>query len=81
MELEPDYNKWYMDDGGILGEPDLLLKVWEILVVKGPPLGMVLNPDKSEWSWLDPDKSDPCSIVVDGPPKAQVVMVPTVTSR
>ena len=29
--LRPVYQKWYMDDGGIVGSPELLLKVWEIL--------------------------------------------------
>ena len=43
-----------MDDGGIVGPTDLLLKVWEILKAEGPPLGLVLNPTKCEWSWLDP---------------------------
>ena len=42
-----------MDDGGIVGSPELLLKVWEILKAGGEPLG--LNPQKCEWSWLDPD--------------------------
>jgi hypothetical protein len=26
--LNPVYNKWYMDDGGIIGDVDLLKKVW-----------------------------------------------------
>jgi hypothetical protein len=29
--LNPTYQKWYMDDGGIVGSPELLLKVWGIL--------------------------------------------------
>jgi len=49
------YQKWYMDDGGIVGSPELLLKVWEILSVGGPPLGLELNPKKCEWSWLNPE--------------------------
>ena len=36
--LAPTYQKWYMDDGGIVGPQDLLLKVWEILKTDGPPL-------------------------------------------
>ena len=27
--LNPVYNKWYMDDGGIVGDVELLTKVWE----------------------------------------------------
>ena len=42
--LGPTYQKWYMDDGGIVGPQDLLLKVWEILKTDGPPLGLHLNP-------------------------------------
>jgi hypothetical protein len=68
--LEPVYNKWYMDDGGIVGSPDLLLKVWEILKTEGPPLGLQLNPTKCEWSWLNSQCSLPC-------PLPQVALVPT----
>jgi hypothetical protein len=53
--LEPTYNKWYMDDGGIVGSPELLFKVWDILKTEGPPLGLQLNPTKCEWSWLNPE--------------------------
>jgi hypothetical protein len=34
--LNPAYQKWYMDDGGIIGDKELLLKVWEILKTEGP---------------------------------------------
>ena len=54
-----------MDDGGIVGSPELLLKVWEILKNGGVPLGLELNSKKCEWSWLNPD----CNLVcpIDGP--------------
>ena len=68
--LNPIYNKWYMDDGGIIGSPELLLKVWDILKTEGPPLGLHLNPVKCEWSWLDENCSQPCPI-------PQVTLVPT----
>ena len=48
--LQPVYQKWYMDDGGIVGSPALLSQVWEILDVQGKPLGLKLNPAKCEWS-------------------------------
>ena len=48
--LHPVHQKWYMDDGGIVGSVELLKKVWEILEVGGAPLGLVLNPQKCEWS-------------------------------
>ena len=55
-----------MDDGGIVGSPELLLKVWEILKNGGVPLGLELNSKKCEWSWLNPD----CNLVcpIDGVP-------------
>ena len=59
-----------MDDGGIVGPKDLLLKVWDILKTDGPALGLILNPSKCEWSWLDPSCTDPCPI-------DQVELVPT----
>ena len=64
--LQPMYQKWYMDDGGIVGSPELLLKVWEILKKGGVPLGLELNSKKCEWSWLNPD----CNLVcpIDGVP-------------
>ena len=60
--LNPTYQKWYMDDGGIVGPVDLLLKVWDILSTKGPRIGLILNPAKCEWSWLNPDRTDACPI-------------------
>ena len=46
--LNPVYQKWYMDDGGIVGSPDLLLKAWEILEEGGKKMGLVLNREKCE---------------------------------
>ena len=47
--LDPVYNKWYMDDGGIIGDVGLLQKVWDLLLTRGPALGLHLNPSKCEW--------------------------------
>ena len=75
--LNPVYNKRYMDDGGIVGDVELLKKVWEILKSKGPALGLHLNPSKCEWSWLDPSCELPCPIVMVGVPEAeQAKLVP-----
>jgi hypothetical protein len=68
--LNPIYQKWYMDDGGIVGTPELLREVWKILKTEGPPVGLILNPTKCEWSWLDPKCKEPCPI-------DQVAFVPT----
>ena len=75
--MNPVYNKWYMDDGGIIGDVELLKKVWDLLQTRGPELGLHLNPSKCEWSWLDPDCNDPCLIRLDGVSEAdQVKLVP-----
>jgi hypothetical protein len=68
--LGPTYQKWYMDDGGIVGPVDLLLKVWDILKNEGPALGLHLNPTKCEWSWLNAECDLPC-------PLEHVQLVPT----
>src|SRR6201998_467425 len=49
--------------GGIVGSVELLKKVWEILKVGGAPLGLVLNPQKCEWSWLRANRDAPSPIV------------------
>ena len=75
--LNPVYNKWYMDDGGIVGDVELLKKVWELLQTRGPALGLILNPSKCEWSWLDPTCTAPCPIRLDGASEEnQVKLVP-----
>src|SRR4051812_3850698 len=50
--MNPVYNKWYMDDGGSIGDVELLKKVWNLLQSRGPELGLHLNPSKCEWSCL-----------------------------
>ena len=45
-----------------MGSPELLEKVWGILKVGGEPLGLILNPQKCEWSWLDEDCRRDCPI-------------------
>jgi len=73
----PVYNKWYMDDGGIIGDVELLKKVWDLLQSRGPALGLHLNSSKCEWSWLDPERKDPCPIKLDGVSEdGQVKLVP-----
>jgi hypothetical protein len=41
-DLNPIYNKWYMDDGGIVGPVDTLLKVWDLIKRRGPEVGLHL---------------------------------------
>jgi hypothetical protein len=75
-DLGPVYQKWYMDDGGIVGPVDLLLKVWEILKVDGPSLGLHLNPAKCEWSWLNGECTLPCPLdLVELVPTSRIQML------
>jgi hypothetical protein len=67
-----------MDDGGIVGDAELLLKVWDLIKARGPALGLRLNPAKCEWSWLDKECSLPCPIRLDRVKEEdQVRLVPT----
>jgi hypothetical protein len=75
--LNPVYNKWYMDDGGIVGDAALLLKVWELIKLRGPALGLHLNPSKCEFSWLNPECTKPCPIREDVAEELQVKLIPT----
>ena len=68
--LNPVYNKWYMDDGGIVGDVELLTKAWNLIKSRGPERGLHLNASKCEWSWLDPDCKLPCPIKIDGVPES-----------
>ena len=75
--LNPSYNKWYMDDGGIIGDVELLKKVWHLLQTRGPALGLHLNAAKCEWSWLNPACMDPCPIrLTDVAQEKQIQLVP-----
>ena len=66
-----------MDDGGIVGNVELLQKVWKILQDRGPELGLILNPAKCEWSWLNPSCKDACPIKLEGvADEDQVKLVP-----
>ena len=56
--MNPVYNKWYMDDGGIIADVGTLQKVWDLLLTKGPSLGLRLNAAKCEWSWLDASRTE-----------------------
>jgi hypothetical protein len=71
--MNPVYNKWYMDDGGIIGDVQLLTKVWDLIKSRGPELGLHLNPSKCEWSWLDPACTLPCPNRLDGVPEVDQV--------
>ena len=66
-----------MDDGGIVGDVDLLRKVWQLLKTWGHQLGLHRNPSKWEWSWLDLLRSNPCPLNLDDvPEESQINLVP-----
>jgi hypothetical protein len=73
--LGPAYNKWYMDDGGIIGSPELLQEVWDILRLEGPSIGCILNPSKCEWTWID-GSEDPCPLLSGSSPCGALMVQP-----
>ena len=75
-KLGPIYQKWYMDDGGIVAPTPILLEVWRIPQEKGPALGLFLNPKKCEWSWLNSSNRADCPLKdVDLVPTDQICML------
>ena len=56
--MNPVYNKWYMDDGGIIGDVKLLTKVWD-LTKSRPELWLHLNPSKCELELAKPCMHSP----------------------
>ena len=45
--LNPVYNKWYMDDGGIIiADVELLQKVWDLLLTRRPCARLALESCK-----------------------------------
>ena len=66
-----------MDDGGICSTDDNLVAIWNLLCEESPKLGLELNPAKCEWSWLDPQCTKPCPIIVPGGRDKQIALVPT----
>ena len=56
QETVPDFilNVWYLDDGNIIGTPDQLKQVIDILKKEGPPRGLHLCPAKSSVWCGDP---------------------------
>lgn len=68
QKLNPVYNKWYRDDGGIFWRRgDAAAGVEDHSRACGPEMGLYLNPSKCEWTWLDPRVcKDPCPIQLKG---------------
>jgi len=70
-----------MDDGGIIAPTGKLVAIWNMLLEESPKLfpklGLELNPAKCEWSWLNPDCTQPCPIRIPGNESEQIQVVPT----
>src|SRR3982751_1408328 len=60
----------------MMGDTELLVKVWELIKSRGPALGLHLNPAKCEWSWLDPNCTKPCPIREDVAEENQIKLIP-----
>ena len=58
--MNPVYNKWYMDDGGIIGDVELLKKVWDLLQTRGPELCFPLKKGDTNGLGLTPECNEPC---------------------
>jgi hypothetical protein len=43
------YNRWFMDDGNLVGTSEEIIKAWNIIVNHGPQLGLYVNSPKCEW--------------------------------
>src|SRR5206468_9432638 len=53
QRFSPRYNKWYMDDGGIISSADNLVAIWNMLIEKAPELGLELNlPNVNGRGWI-----------------------------
>ena len=61
--LNPRLNLWYLDDGVIVGPPNLLQQAWDIIQSKGPGFGLHPNAAKCEFIWLDHSRSSPCPLL------------------
>ena len=61
-EVWASIQQWYMDDGGIIAPTGKLVAIWNMLLEESQKLGLELNPAKCEWSWLNPDCTQPCPI-------------------
>ena len=61
-----------MDDGGIIAPTGKLVAIWNMLLEESPKLGLELNPAKCEWSWLNPDCTQPCPIRIPGNESEQI---------
>ena len=46
-----DLSVWYLDDGTIIGNVEDVFRVFELIRVEGPSLGLNLNVKKNEIWW------------------------------
>jgi len=72
--LSPHLNLWYLDDGVIVGPPDLLQQAWDIIRSRGPGLGLHPNASKCEWIWLGSSRA-PCPLY-SGPSPSAIPVTP-----
>ena len=46
--MKSEFNVWYLDDGTIAGDADVLLRDFELVKREGPNIGLLLNESKCE---------------------------------
>ena len=46
--MKSEFNVWYLDDGSIAGDADVLLRDFEFVKREGPNIGLLLNESKCE---------------------------------
>ena len=52
--MNPVYNKWYMDDGGIVGDFELLKKVWDFFRLVALSLDCISTEQSANGLGLNP---------------------------
>ena len=76
QKLNPVYNKWYMDDGGIIGDVEMLQQAWKLIQERGPNWGCTSTlPSASGRGSTRSART--CPIQLEGVgPEGQVKLVP-----
>lgn len=46
--LSSGFNVWYLDDGTLCDDPDVVLKDFEQIIEKAKKIGLEINPSKCE---------------------------------
>ena len=47
-KMKSEFNSWYLDDGSLGGDPEVVLQDYQMIISEGIKLGLELNPGKCE---------------------------------